>query len=226
MSERVLCPVCGREGVEKTCPNCSFPLGKWSGYVLGDSGLPREFEDDVKKHRAVWEERKTKEGLSPDSCFLGLTSSEDADIFVDGQHAGRTQDRYIYFTLAPGKHRIELRTRYRHAELDVELKAGDVAHREVELKRGKGNLRILSEVGKVEGLVHSIVPAGGAFSFEGPCRLEGVEAGQKAIHFRVGNVVSCAVVDVLPGGTTDVRVTRELLDNPKQLRLLDMLLAG
>jgi ABC-type multidrug transport system fused ATPase/permease subunit len=70
MEERILCPVCSWEGDSEICPQCGFPISKFRHLLRGepelydydeelyDEDVRTEFEAEVQKYRAAYEEKR------------------------------------------------------------------------------------------------------------------------------------------------------------------------
>jgi parallel beta-helix repeat protein len=58
----VQCPACGYRGDEEICPQCGFPIGRYRDFlsgvpVLADEAWKRELEEQVRRHRIVYQQR-------------------------------------------------------------------------------------------------------------------------------------------------------------------------
>jgi parallel beta-helix repeat protein len=56
------CPACGYRGNEETCPQCGFPIGRYRDFlsgvpVLADEAWKRELEEQIQRHRALYQQR-------------------------------------------------------------------------------------------------------------------------------------------------------------------------
>jgi hypothetical protein len=63
MAERILCPVCSWEGDSEICPQCGFPILNFRHLLRGepvlyDEDVRTEFEAEVQKYRAAYEEKR------------------------------------------------------------------------------------------------------------------------------------------------------------------------
>jgi len=58
----VQCPACGYRGDEEICLQCGFPIGRYRDFlsgvpVLADEAWKRELEEQVRRHRIVYQQR-------------------------------------------------------------------------------------------------------------------------------------------------------------------------
>jgi DNA segregation ATPase FtsK/SpoIIIE, S-DNA-T family len=63
MAERISCPVCSWEGDSEICPQCGFPISNFRHLLRGepvlyDEDVRTEFEAEVQKYRAAYEEKR------------------------------------------------------------------------------------------------------------------------------------------------------------------------
>jgi hypothetical protein len=239
MTEQVLCPVCAWQwdGKRQTCPHCDFPIADFKDFlsgkpVLWDKKLKQEFDDLVAKHRKVYEERKA-ERLFEGDAFLGVKTSEEAEIIVDGKVVGKTKDQYLALSnLVSGKHLVEARTAYSYGRAEVDLGSKDAKRVEIALKPLKGDLRVLSEVGNVEVEIEGE-------RYSPPVVIRGLSAGWKEVAVYRGKdkfLTDMEVlrrreiiegksyidkfltdVEVLPGQVVDLLITEEVFSATKEV---------
>jgi hypothetical protein len=85
------------------------------------------------------------------TAFLGIQTSEDAEILIDGIRVGETRNGYLALRdLQAGTFQVEARSRYGRGAARVTLHEGEAAQIRISLEPGSGYLRILSEIGPVQ----------------------------------------------------------------------------
>ena len=85
------------------------------------------------------------------TAFLGIQTSEDAEILIDGIRVGETRNGYLALRdLRAGTFQVEARSRYGRGAARVTLHEGEAAQIRISLEPGSGYLRILSEIGPVQ----------------------------------------------------------------------------
>jgi hypothetical protein len=204
MTESIQCPVCNWkwDGQKERCPECDFSISRFRSLLSGkpvlyDEGLKAEYEEELEKSRKNW---MTKELLRGDAV-LGIVTSEDAEIWIDGHKVGTTQGKYIQVrNLSAGRHVIEAKSRYASSHAEVELKHKDAKRVEMELKPCKGSLRVLSQIGNVE------IEIDGKH-YKPPVLIEDLYAGQYEVKVRViGKGWCLRKLEVLPDELTDFEI--------------------
>ena len=188
--ERIVCPACGKEEQtrEGVCAQCGFLL----------DGVKEKFRGLVKL-----EARKGAQLFLGDA-FLGIATSEEAEVLIDGQLVGNTQNRYLAVkNLSAGRHLVEARTPYSYGRAEVELGPKDAKRVDVDLEAITGDLRILSDLGDIE------VEVGGK-RYRPPVFLSGIRAGRYTVAVHRGEQVELMNVDVPPGELAELELTEEL----------------
>ncbi|MBF0566422.1 MAG: hypothetical protein HQK89_14420 [Nitrospirae bacterium] len=78
--------------------------------------------------------------LNGDNCFLGITTNEDAVIYVNGKEAGKTEGKYVSFgEMKPGRYTIEARNKYKSGSFDILLTEHCVERKDEDRKKGRRN---------------------------------------------------------------------------------------
>ncbi len=122
--------------------DCS-PASPWSHYDT----LKTEFESELARCQKIWR----RKGLFQGDAVLGIATSEEAEIWIDGQKVGATQGKFLQVSnLSAGRHEIEARTQYASGQAEVEVKPRDARRVEIVLTPYKGSLRVLSQMGDIE----------------------------------------------------------------------------
>jgi hypothetical protein len=217
MSDQVLCPVCGWrwDGQSGSCPKCDFPIARFKDFLSGepivwDENFKRDFDDLVKSHTRIYEERKG-ERLFEGDAFLGIATDEEAEILIDGRVVGKTERGYLAVkNLISGKHIIEAWTAYSYGRAEVDLGSKDAKRVEIALKPLKGDLRVLSEVGDVEVEIEGK-------RYRPPVVIRGLSAGWKEVAVYRGKDKFLTDVEVLPGQVVDLLITEEVFSATKEV---------
>ncbi len=137
---------------KETCPRCEFPIARFAGLLSGkpviyDKTLKTEFEGELARCQKIWRGK----GLFQGDAVLGIATSDEAEIWIDGQKVGVTQGKFLQVSnLSAGRHEIEARTKYAFGQAEVEVKPRDARRVEIVLKPYKGSLRVLSRMGDIE----------------------------------------------------------------------------
>jgi hypothetical protein len=142
------------------------------------------------------------------TAFLGIQTSEDAEILIDGIRVGETRNGYLALRdLRAGTFRVEARSRYGRGAAQVTLHEGEAAQIRISLKPGSGYLRILSEIGPVQFRLTTEKRYGKEIWETAPARVA-IPAGVRWIRIRRDEKDPgwLGRVEVLPEATTDVEI--------------------
>jgi hypothetical protein len=142
------------------------------------------------------------------TAFLGIQTSEDAEILIDGIRVGETRNGYLALRdLRAGTFRVEARSRYGRGAARVTLHEGEAAQIRISLEPGSGYLRILSEIGPVQFRLTTEKRYGEEIWETAPARVA-IPAGVRWIRIRRDEKDPgwLGRVEVLPEATTDVEI--------------------
>jgi hypothetical protein len=142
------------------------------------------------------------------TAFLGIQTSEDAEILIDGIRVGETRNGYLALRdLRAGTFQVEARSRYGRGAAQVTLHEGEAAQIRISLKPGSGYLRILSEIGPVQFRLTTEKRYGKEIWETAPARVA-ISAGARWIRIRRDEKDPgwLGRVEVLPEATTDVEI--------------------
>ncbi len=216
MAESIQCPVCNGQwdGQKESCPRCEFPIARFAGLLSGKpvvsyETLKTEFESELARCQKIWR----RKGLFQGDAVLGIATSEEAEIWIDGQKVGATQGKFLQVSnLSAGRHQIEARTRYASGQAEVEVKPRDARRVEIVLTPYKGSLRVLSQMGDIE------VEVAGK-RYKPPVLIEGLDAGrcEVTVHRR-GGFVAIIKQEILPNELMDLEIKDSMFSSVRTLK--------
>ncbi len=190
---------------EKRYPNAAELIaqlfGKADKTLKHKSNEPQEDKQEAS--------REKPEAFGGD-CFVTIRTSEDCQIWIDGQHAGDTKNKSIVFKdLRSGKHNIEGRTPYLRAVIEEDFKPKDVKKINLDLKEILCELRAISD-----GIEYELTIDGK--THECPAIIQEITAGRKQMTVKTKDITFTEEIDIKSESENEYDLTSERIAERKK----------
>ncbi len=140
---------------------------------------------------------------------LAISTSHDADIYLDGKSRGQTEGRYLLIEKIPyGEHQLKAENRTQIAEKTFKQDK-EMVQVDLELKAKTGRLKVSSKIGFFNFSIQGT-------SYKAPKVLTNVTVGEHELNISHKELKFSRKIQVKANQTAEFLLTREMLKQEKQ----------
>ncbi|MBF0567047.1 MAG: hypothetical protein HQK89_17615 [Nitrospirae bacterium] len=152
--------------------------------------------------------------LTGGNCYLGISTSEDSDIYIEGKKAGTTNDEFIAFKrMKAGSYTVEALTKYKKGTATIGLKDRDVKRIKIKMESMNSGIRALSDIGEYKITVCDK-------TYDCPAFINALPSGKHTMKVTYKDVEYEKDIELLPGTELDYDLTKEELEIQQQTSLI------